>query len=67
VGLADNVIRPLAIGAKSNILIPAIVLGPICGLFVLGILGLILGPVLFEILITLWRDITGAGLLQGHA
>jgi predicted PurR-regulated permease PerM len=67
VGLADNAIRPLAIGAKSNIPIPAIVLGAICGVFVLGILGLILGPVLFAILITVWRDVTGAGSLRGQA
>jgi predicted PurR-regulated permease PerM len=60
VGLADNAIRPLAIGAKSNIPVPAIVLGAICGLIALGILGLILGPVIFAILITFWRDITGS-------
>ena len=58
VGLADNAIRPLAIGAKSNIPVPAIVLGAISGVFALGILGLILGPVLFAILITVWRDVT---------
>lgn len=58
VGLADNAIRPLAIGAKSNIPVPAIVLGAICGVFTMGILGLILGPVLFALLITVWRDIT---------
>ena len=58
VGLADNAIRPLAIGAKSNIPIPAIVLGAICGVIALGVLGLILGPVLFAILITVWRDVT---------
>ena len=58
VGLADNAIRPLAIGAKSNIPVPAIVLGAICGVFALGILGLILGPVLFALLITVWRDFT---------
>ncbi len=60
VGLADNAIRPLAIGAKSNIPVPAIVLGAICGVFALGILGLILGPVLFAIINTVWRDATGA-------
>jgi predicted PurR-regulated permease PerM len=59
VGLADNAIRPLAIGAKSTIPVPAIVLGAICGVFALGILGLILGPVLFAVLFTVWRDITG--------
>ena len=58
VGLADNAIRPLAIGAKSTIPVTAIVLGAVCGVIALGILGLILGPVLFAILITIWRDVT---------
>jgi len=60
VGLADNAIRPLAIGAKSDIPVPAVVLGAICGVIALGILGLILGPVIFAILFTLWRDVTDA-------
>jgi predicted PurR-regulated permease PerM len=59
VGLADNAVRPLAIGANSNIPVLAIVLGAICGVLTLGILGLILGPVIFAILITVWRDATG--------
>ena len=59
VGLADNAIRPLAIGAKSNIPVLAIVLGAIGGVFALGILGLILGPVIFTILFTVWHDILG--------
>lgn len=58
VGFADNAIRPLAIGASSNIPVPAIVLGAICGVFTVGILGLILGPVLFAILMTVWQDVT---------
>ncbi|NVN90052.1 MAG: AI-2E family transporter [Desulfuromonadales bacterium] len=61
VGLADNIVRPLAIDAKSSIPTAAIVLGAICGVFTLGILGLILGPVLFAILITVWRDVTDTG------
>ena len=36
VSLADNAIRPLAIGAKSNIPVPAIVLGAICGVIAVG-------------------------------
>jgi predicted PurR-regulated permease PerM len=58
VGLADNAIRPLAIGATSTIPAVAIVLGAICGVIAFGILGLILGPVLFAIFITVWRDVT---------
>jgi len=56
VGLADNAIRPLAIGATSDISALAIVLGAICGVFTLGLLGLILGPVVFAILITVWKE-----------
>lgn len=58
VGFADNAIRPLAIGAKRNIPVPAVVLGAISGVFGLGILGLILGPVLFAVFVTVWRDVT---------
>lgn len=57
VGLADNAIRPLAIGATGDIPVLAIVLGAICGVFSLGILGLILGPVIFAILISLCADL----------
>jgi predicted PurR-regulated permease PerM len=66
VGLADNAIRPLAIGAKSNIPVLAVVLGATCGMITLGILGLILGPVIFAILITFWRDFTETGELNDN-
>lgn len=56
VGFADNAIRPLAIGATSDIPVLAVVLGAICGVITLGLLGLILGPVVFAILMTLWDD-----------
>jgi predicted PurR-regulated permease PerM len=59
VGLADNAIRPLAIGATGKIPVTAVVLGATCGVMTLGILGLILGPVIFAILITVWKDVTG--------
>lgn len=58
VGLADNAIRPLAIGAKSNVPVLAVVLGATCGVVTIGVLGLILGPVIFAILFTIWRDLT---------
>jgi predicted PurR-regulated permease PerM len=63
VALADNALRPLAIGTKGDIPVPAIVLGAICGVIALGILGLILGPVLFAIIMTVWRDVAGADLI----
>ena len=57
VGLADNAIRPLAIGAARDIPVLAIVLGAICGVVTLGLLGLILGPVVFAILMTVWSEV----------
>lgn len=56
VGLADNAIRPLAIGAASDIPTLAIVLGAICGVVTMGLLGLILGPVVFAILMSIWGE-----------
>ena len=56
VGLADNAIRPLAIGAARDIPVLAIVLGAICGVVTMGLLGLILGPVVFVILMTIWGE-----------
>lgn len=58
VGLADNAIRPLAVGAQSDISALAIVLGAIGGATTMGILGLLLGPVVFASLVTIWRELT---------
>ena len=56
--VADNAVRPLAIGAKSDIPVPAIILGAVGGVTALGLLGLIIGPILFGILATSWREAT---------
>jgi predicted PurR-regulated permease PerM len=56
VGFSDNAIRPLAIGATSDIPVLAVVLGAICGVILMGLLGLILGPLLFGILMAMWHD-----------
>lgn len=58
VGLADNVIRPLAIGAKGNIPTLAIVLGAVGGALAIGLIGLILGPLFFALIVIIWRDFT---------
>jgi predicted PurR-regulated permease PerM len=61
VGFADNVIRPLAIGAKGNIPTLAIVLGAVGGAFAMGLIGLILGPLCFALLVIVWRDVVETG------
>ncbi len=58
VALADNAIRALAIGAKKDIPIPAVVLGAISGVVVMGLIGLIIGPLFFSILAVVWREAT---------
>ena len=57
VGFSDNAIRPLAIGATSDISALAVVLGAICGAVTMGLLGLILGPLIFAIVFSIWDDI----------
>lgn len=57
VGLADNAIRPLAVGAKGDVPVPAVVLGAICGVTTIGLLGLILGPIIFATVINLWHEL----------
>jgi predicted PurR-regulated permease PerM len=61
VGLSDNLIRPLVIGGKSNIPALAIILGVLSGVVAMGLIGLILGPLFFAIITTIWREVTGAG------
>ncbi|TGU72430.1 AI-2E family transporter [Geomonas terrae] len=56
VGFADNAIRPLAIGASSDISTLAVVLGALCGVVSMGLLGLIVGPVIFAVLFSMWDD-----------
>ncbi|SNB47661.1 AI-2E family transporter [Geobacter sp. DSM 9736] len=61
VGISDNAIRPLTIGARSNIPTLAVVLGAVGGAATMGLLGLIVGPIVFAIMATLWRDATAEG------
>lgn len=56
VGFSDNAIRPLAIGAASDISVMAVVLGAISGVVTMGLLGLILGPLVFAVIFSMWDD-----------
>jgi len=59
VGLSDNAIRPLAMGTKGQIPVMAVVFGAVGGAEVLGLIGLIVGPIIFALLAVVWRDLTG--------
>lgn len=67
VGLADNAIRPIAVSAKGDVPVVAVVLGAICGITTIGLLGLILGPIIFATVINLWRELAGTEEAQPHA
>lgn len=56
VGFSDNAIRPLAIGAASDISVLPVVIGALCGVVMMGLLGLIVGPVIFAILFSMWDN-----------
>lgn len=56
VGFSDNAIRPLAIGAASDISVLPVVVGALCGVVMMGLLGLIIGPVIFAVLFSMWDD-----------
>lgn len=65
VGFSDNAIRPLAIGAASDVSVMAVVLGAICGVITMGLLGLILGPLVFAVLFSMWDDaVTGSSAAE---
>ncbi|ACH39224.1 membrane protein, UPF0118 superfamily [Citrifermentans bemidjiense Bem] len=57
VGVADNAIRPLAVGASSDVSVLAVVAGAICGVVIMGVLGLIVGPLIFAVLFSIWDDV----------
>lgn len=58
VGVADNAIRPLAVGAQSDIPVLAVVLGAVGGATTMGILGLLVGPVVFASAAAVWNELT---------
>lgn len=60
VGISDNVIRPLMVGSAKDIPTLAIVFGAVGGVAAFGLLGLIVGPIFFAVLVTIWRDMTTA-------
>lgn len=67
VSLSDNAIRPIAVGAKGDVPVLAVVLGAICGVTTIGLLGLILGPIIFATAINLWRELAGSGQTEPDA
>lgn len=67
VSLSDNIIRPLIISKKTKINSAIILVSMVGGLFVFGILGLILGPLVVAyllLLLELYRDKKSPGLLK---
>lgn len=55
VSVVDNVVRPFFIGGKAQVPFLAVLLGVLCGFFSLGLLGVILGPLMFVVAIEVIR------------
>ena len=59
IGFSDAVIRPLSAAAQTDVPTLAVVLGALGGAVTCGLLGLILGPIVLGIVVTIWKDATG--------
>lgn len=57
VSVADNLLRSYIVSKKTNIPAAVVLIGMIGGLFVFGILGLIIGPLLLAYLLTLLESL----------
>lgn len=69
VAVVDNILRTYFISRKTNISPAIILVGMLSGLFVFGILGLIIGPLLFAYLLTLlesFKDKSIYSLFSGN-
>lgn len=58
-GLLDNVLKPKLVGQKSNMNPIIIFIGVLGGLYLMGPIGVILGPLIFAILISIFKIYTG--------
>jgi predicted PurR-regulated permease PerM len=55
IGSADNIIRPLLIGGKAEMPFSVIALGAIGGLAAFGLIGVVVGPVLLSLFLSLFE------------
>jgi len=56
----DNLIRPMVISAGTRIPFLLVFFGVIGGGMAFGLIGLFLGPIILSVLLTVWREWTGA-------
>jgi predicted PurR-regulated permease PerM len=58
VGGIDNILRPLLISGRTGMPLPLIMLGALGGLFAFGFIGLVLGPLLITLLLSILQPRT---------
>jgi len=56
----DNLIRPMVISAGTRIPFLLVFFGVVGGAMAFGLIGLFLGPIILSVLLTVWREWTGA-------
>ena len=55
IGLADNVLRPILVGRETRLPDYVVLISTLGGLSVFGVSGLVIGPVLAAVFITVWE------------
>jgi predicted PurR-regulated permease PerM len=55
IGSADNIVRPLLIGGKGEMPVSVMALGAIGGFAAFGLIGVVIGPVLLSLFLTLFE------------
>lgn len=56
VNFTDNILKPLLISSAADIPLIIVLFGVMGGLFAFGLVGLFLGPLIFAVLLAIWRE-----------
>ncbi|MEZ5286712.1 MAG: AI-2E family transporter [Vicinamibacterales bacterium] len=67
IGLADNVLRPVLVGNRTRMHELLIFFGVLGGIQAFGVLGFILGPVVFAVTLALLQAVREVGMLRAPA
>lgn len=66
IGMADNVLRPILVGNKTQMHELLVFFGVLGGIAVFGVLGLVMGPVIFAVTLALIEALRQVGIAGGR-
>jgi predicted PurR-regulated permease PerM len=67
IGLADNVLRPMLVGSRTRMHELLVLFGVLGGINIFGLLGIVMGPVIFAITLTLIDELRDVGVPDGSS